>query len=499
MCPIFVKRNGISIHALREEGDTSGTSDGTTHGISIHALREEGDDRRQDLPGKGESISIHALREEGDRVPPEWRVPATHFYPRPPRGGRHHQPCLWYTERAFLSTPSARRATYSLWALSRAQPHFYPRPPRGGRPISSLYSPLGNIISIHALREEGDPQGPRSSGTAYHFYPRPPRGGRLIPAGGFSAPSTFLSTPSARRATGTGRTLHHQTDHFYPRPPRGGRRAVASSTLPPTNFYPRPPRGGRPLTAIAVTGAGYISIHALREEGDPSSPPSRHTSRISIHALREEGDQAPQAHPEDHLHFYPRPPRGGRQRRIEKWLRSDPISIHALREEGDDAPRPRRGAIDAFLSTPSARRATHRWPHRDVRRDFYPRPPRGGRQPPLRRVALQRVFLSTPSARRATVKANNALIEEAISIHALREEGDGGSDFPVLVHLIFLSTPSARRATLCGLLCPLSLFISIHALREEGDVVQLLVHQFRLISIHALREEGDSCGAMQAG
>ena len=34
-----------------------------------------------------------------------------------------------------------------------------------------------------------------------------------------------------------------------------------------------------------------ISIHALREEGDASSPPSySHSRRISIHALREEGD-----------------------------------------------------------------------------------------------------------------------------------------------------------------------------------------------------------------
>ena len=33
-----------------------------------------------------------------------------------------------------------------------------------------------------------------------------------------------------------------------------------------------------------------ISIHALREEGDPSAMSLRHTFRISIHALREEGD-----------------------------------------------------------------------------------------------------------------------------------------------------------------------------------------------------------------
>ena len=61
------------------------------------------------------------------------------------------------------------------------------------------------------------------------------------------------------------------------------------------------------------------------------------------------------------------------------------------------------------------------------------------------------------------------------------------------VSILFLSTPSARRAT------PPSLFagdgnnISIHALREEGDGgngdISAKAH---LISIHALREEGDS-------
>ena len=33
-----------------------------------------------------------------------------------------------------------------------------------------------------------------------------------------------------------------------------------------------------------------ISIHALREEGDPASVRQRQRQTISIHALREEGD-----------------------------------------------------------------------------------------------------------------------------------------------------------------------------------------------------------------
>ena len=36
-------------------------------------------------------------------------------------------------------------------------------------------------------------------------------------------------------------------------------------------------------------------------------------------------------------HFYPRPPRGGRQRRLDLGDPDLGISIHALREEGDAA------------------------------------------------------------------------------------------------------------------------------------------------------------------
>ena len=33
-------------------------------------------------------------------------------------------------------------------------------------------------------------------------------------------------------------------------------------------FYPRPPRGGRHVAEFIVAKHDYISIHALREEGD---------------------------------------------------------------------------------------------------------------------------------------------------------------------------------------------------------------------------------------
>ena len=85
----------------------------------------------------------------------------------------------------------------------------------------------------------------------------------------FTSSTTFLSTPSARRATPV----------FGPR------------FTPLVYFYPRPPRGGRLQDYQDSRGAMLISIHALREEGDPGCFSERKGDfNISIHALREEGD-----------------------------------------------------------------------------------------------------------------------------------------------------------------------------------------------------------------
>ena len=57
--------------------------------------------------------------------------------------------------------------------------HFYPRPPRGGRHNADYYLALADVISIHALREEGDANDDQFGGfRKWNFYPRPPRGGR---------------------------------------------------------------------------------------------------------------------------------------------------------------------------------------------------------------------------------------------------------------------------------------------------------------------------------
>ena len=55
----------------------------------------------------------------------------------------------------FLSTPSARRATVALCNRN-----------------------IGILISIHALREEGDGIFTFRELILPNFYPRPPRGGR---------------------------------------------------------------------------------------------------------------------------------------------------------------------------------------------------------------------------------------------------------------------------------------------------------------------------------
>ena len=196
-------------------------------------------------------------------------------------------------------------------------------------------------------------------------------------------PRSFLSTPSARRATPRRDHLLPARKNFYPRPPRGGRPALIRFGFPFTaNFYPRPPRGGRP-------------------------------------------SQAPR-------------PRPGQD-----------ISIHALREEGDERVDYEMDKVIQFLSTPSARRATQE-PHGQVEQpmDFYPRPPRGGRQLAPGASIMARLFLSTPSARRATCRAvRDHEHQRAISIHALREEGDEKPPRDGTCGATFLSTPSARRAT----------------------------------------------------
>ena len=193
----------------------------------------------------------------------------------------------------FLSTPSARRATIA--------------PPLRRR---------GVMISIHALREEGD----------------------RVAAAQFFFDFLFLSTPSARRATCCRR---HRT----------GRRCISIHAL----------REEGDNDNDMMDARVGISIHALREEGDVPCTTNRHSlCVISIHALREEGDASQAVLPYLASYFYPRPPRGGRRRNARSTQPPPAISIHALREEGDQVRTAILDGMMQFLSTPSARRATYK-------------------------------------------------------------------------------------------------------------------------------------------
>ena len=154
-------------------------------------------------------ISIHALREEGDSTVSTANTPQSNFYPRPPRGGRHSSPPMIFTSTMDFYPRPPRGGRRRRQRLPRGSPYFYPRPPRGGRPrVLFLFGAMSN------------------------FYPRPPRGGRRTARQTLLLCTAFLSTPSARRATKR-------------RPP------------------PSVPE--------------WISIHALREEGD-----SKNRDKISI-------------------------------------------------------------------------------------------------------------------------------------------------------------------------------------------------------------------------
>ena len=110
------------------------------------------------------------------------------------------------------------------------------------------------VISIHALREEGDFPVPGPPWWMLDFNPRPPRGGRHATAAakraGYSISihalreegdvghreaqvdkELFQSTPSARRATSSRRHIHKSCFYFNPRPPRGGRLAFEFEVL----------------------------------------------------------------------------------------------------------------------------------------------------------------------------------------------------------------------------------------------------------------------------
>ena len=104
--------------------------------ISIHALRVEGDSSALSIRAEDLRISIHALRVEGDHLPLSFLHTVLYFYPRPPGWRATTVGRIACAFEQFLSTPSGWRATI----------------------ITLAYGAEKILISIHALRVEGDEQ-----------------------------------------------------------------------------------------------------------------------------------------------------------------------------------------------------------------------------------------------------------------------------------------------------------------------------------------------------
>ena len=148
-------------------------------------------------------ISIHALCEEGDPPGRGRKKGKRDFYPRPLRGGRPADAVRLIAAGLFLSTPSARRATFRDAILANTRkflstPSARRATPRPSEPQQSAE------ISIHALCEEGDGSASCTPKSPRDFYPRPLRGGRPAPVAAAAAAHNY----------------------FYPRPLRGGRRSL---------------------------------------------------------------------------------------------------------------------------------------------------------------------------------------------------------------------------------------------------------------------------------
>ena len=111
--PEHLRRNrrGISIHALREEGDSVYKIRIVKRGYFYPRPPRGGRQELQEQQTEEREISIHALREEGDTLLYALADKEVYFYPRPPRGGRQIRRFEMQYSQPFLSTPSARRAT----------------------------------------------------------------------------------------------------------------------------------------------------------------------------------------------------------------------------------------------------------------------------------------------------------------------------------------------------------------------------------------------------
>ena len=167
-----------------------------------------------------------------------------------------------------------------------------------------------------------------------YFYPRPPGGGRQYARHATLNLVLFLSTPSGWRATEVYVVaLEHKK---FLSTPSGWRATEVYVVALEHKKFLSTPSGWRATNSIKEctdasiflsTPSGWRATTALTEEAGKRY--------ISIHALRVEGDRHRCAPPFFILDFYPRPPGGGRPAPPRRVSIPPAISIHALRVEGD--------------------------------------------------------------------------------------------------------------------------------------------------------------------
>ena len=199
------------------------------------------------------------------------------------------------------------------------------------------------------------------------------------------------------RATSSLSALPSRKRYFNPRPPWGGRRQRRQTVRALSrHFNPRPPWGGRlPQSFDDAADQLFQSTPSVGRATNVAGF-ERRDYPISIHALRGEGDRA------------------GKLARASIY-----ISIHALRGEGDVVViKCKRGV-----------------------KDFNPRPPWGGRRIVEYSDKRKARFQSTPSVGRATLYRAPQDQKLAISIHALRGEGDNIRTFFLFLDTYFNPRP----------------------------------------------------------
>ena len=190
----------ISIHALRAEGDAV-AAPVTLPPIPFLSTPSVRRATAADLRAVSRSRNFYPRPPCGGR-PTCSRSRQTHpnFYPRPPCGGRPDAVGSYDRWTIFLSTPSVRRATELISFVSPET--LFLSTPSVRRATTAWSMPVAaRPISIHALRAEGDAAQNPVFCVRRYFYPRPPCGGRPGSSRLTPPTTTFLSTPSVRRAT----------------------------------------------------------------------------------------------------------------------------------------------------------------------------------------------------------------------------------------------------------------------------------------------------------